>query len=436
MNLSSITDTQRKRACFWLCMLCTFCTDLHMVIGMNNVSKLQPYTSPVQVVAALAFLALAVRKPMSKTAKWHLGFGVALVGWMIAAKYFHGLFGEPKEYIGVVLQRFLVLLPFGALMQDEKECKGIEGAGILTLGVCGYLCFWSVLLLFDLVPAWMQSQVNWSGSRMNTLWNPIIFAVILFMGIILCVAFCFRVKKKWQRAALLAFAAVQFLFIGMTHSRTVILMLCAFAVGTFFFVFGQGSARKRIAWGLAGVAVAAGLYGASEAVYNANNQRLIAQMDTSNEEIWINDQGYITDGTTDQGTLKEDMGSLNGRTTTWKIVLEAVRNNRELRIFGTSQFRKNIRKDMSHSHNSWLEMLVYLGIPGLVFSIVLTVEILIALARIFLFSRDKTQLVLALFVLCMLPIGVMEPFLFCTAHLGDLFILVCGYLWTWGKRES
>lgn len=424
---------KRKTLCFLLCMLCTFCTDLHMLIGMNNVTKIQPYTSPVQIIAALAFVVLAIRGPLSKTAKWHLGFGIALVAWVIVAKYFHGLFGEPREYIGVMVQRYLVLLPFGALMQDEKECKGLKGAGILTLGVCGYLCFWSILLFLNLVPGWMQNQVNWSGARMNTLWNPIIFAVILFMGIVLCVAFCFRVKKNRQRIALLLFAALQFLFISMTHSRTVILMICAFGAGTLFFAFGQRKLKRYILFGLAGVLLAAGLFGVSEAVYKANNQRLIRQLEASGVEFRINDQGYITDGVTNQGSLKEDMGSFNGRTGTWKIVVDAVKNNRELRLFGTSQFRKNIRQDMAHSHNSWLEMLVYLGLPGLLFSLVLTIEILIALARVFLFSRDKMQLVLALFVLCMLPIGVMEPFLFCTAHLGDLFILVCGYLWAWGK---
>lgn len=424
---------KRKTLCFLLCMLCTFCTDLHMIIGMNSVTKIQPYTSPVQIVAALAFLVLAIRGPLSKTAKWHLGFGIALVGWVIIAKYFHGLFGEPKEYIGVMVQRFLVLLPFGALMRDEKECKGLKGAGALTLGVCGYLCVWAVLLLLNRVPAGMQKYVHWSGARINPLWNPIIFSVTLFTGIALCVAFCFRVKKNWQRIVLLAFAAVQFLLISVTHSRTVILMICAFVVGTLFFAFGQGNIKKHILFGLAGVLLAAGLFGISEVVYKANNQHLIRQLEASGEEFRINDQGYITDGVTNQGSLKEDMGSLNGRTETWKVVLDAVKNNRELRIFGTSQFRKNIRQDMSHSHNSWLEMLVYLGIPGLVFSVVLTIEILIGLARVFLFSRDKMQLVLALFVLCMLPIGVMEPFLFCTAHLGDLFILACGYLWAWGK---
>ena len=80
-------------------------------------------------------------------------------------------------------------------------------------------------------------------------------------------------------------------------------------------------------------------------------------------------------------------------------------------------------------------MLVSLGIPGLVLSLVLTAEILIALARTFLFCRNRARLVVALWVLCMLPIGFMEPFLFHTNHLGDLFILASGYLWSWGRKQ-
>lgn len=437
MNLKTMTNERRTRLCFVLCMLCTFCTDLHLIAGMYQYEKaVIPYTSFVQVAAALAFLLLAIRKPMSGSAKWHLCFGVALVCWVLVTKHFHALFGEPREYAGVMTERFLVLLPFAALMADEKECRGLKGAGVLTLGVCAYLCFWAILLFFGLVPEGMQKYVFWSGDRMNPLWNPIIFAVALFMGIALCVCGFFLAKKKWQRAALLAFAILQYLFICMTHSRTVMLTLCAFVVGVLFFTAPQEALRKRLAWGAAGLVLAAGLFWLSETVYNANNQRLIQQMEASGQEFQINDQGHITDGVTNQHSFKEDAGSLNGRTETWKIILDAVGNNRELRLFGTSQFRKNIRENMAHAHNSWLEMLAALGIPGLIFSIVLTVEILIALVRVFLFCREKAKLVMALWVLCMLPIGMLEPFLFHTAHLGDLFILASGYLWAWGARKS
>ena len=435
MNLRTIPEKRRETLCFFLAMLCSFCTDLHLIVGMNVYSRIVPVTSGIQIAAAAVFLVLAFRKPLSGTARWHLIYGITLVCWVMVTKYFHALFGEPKEYVGFLLSRYLVLLPYAALCRDEARCRGLKGAGVLTLLVCGWMCVWSVLLLLDLVPAGMQPYVNWSGARMNTLWNPIIFAVILFMGIALCIAGCFLVKKNWQKGALLLFALVQFGFISLTHSRTVILMICVFAVGAPFLTLGQGSVKKRLFWGAMGIVMAAALFFVSDALYEANNQRLIRQMEASGVEFRLNDQGVITDGVTNQGSLKEDAGSLNGRTETWKKILTAFRESRELQIFGTSQFRKNIRKDIAHAHNSWLDMLVSLGIPGLLLSLVLTAEILIALARTFLFCRGKAQLVVALWVLCMLPIGLMEPFLFHTNHLGDLFILASGYLWGWSTKR-
>lgn len=435
MNPITVTNERRSKICFWLCMLCTFCSDVHLIVGMGVYEKIFYITSPIQTAAALAFLFFALPRPRNAAAKRYLCFGIMLACWTVISKHYHSLFGEPREYVGVLLERFLVMLPYAALMGDEKECRGLKGAGALTLAVCVYLCVWSVRLFFGWVPEAMQ-EVHWSGARMNVQWNPIIFAVILFMGIILCVAACFLVKKKWQRGALLAFALLQFLFISMTHSRTVMLMLCAFVVGVFFLVLGQGSASRHIAWTAAGLVLAAGLFWISETVYNANNQRLIARMEASGEEFMLNDQGHITDGVTNQHSFKEDAGSLNGRTETWQIVIDKVMNSRELRLFGTSRFRDSIRKDMAHAHNSWLQMLADLGIPGLVLSLLLTGEILAALARVFLFCRDKGKLVMALWVLCMLPIGVMEPFLFSTRHVGDLFILTSGYLWAWGTRTK
>ena len=201
-----------------------------------------------------------------------------------------------------------------------------------------------------------------------------------------------------------------------------------------------------------GLCLAGGIYFGSEAIYKANNQRLIEQLRSQedvdlptkqeldenyrNVDIWINEDGFLTDGVSNQGTLKEDMGTLNGRKDTWSAIVEAFRNSKDLRLFGTSRFRDRILPEMAHAHNSWLQMMVQLGIPGLVFSLVLTAEILIACARVLLRCRDKAKITMTMWVLCMLPIGFMEPFLFNAGHVGDLFILVSGYLWAWGRKRD
>ena len=100
MNLRTISPEPREKLCFYLAMLCSFCTDLHLMVGMNVYSRILPVTSGIQIAATAAFLALAFRRPLSGTAKWHLVYGIGLICWVMVTKHFHALFGEPKEYVG------------------------------------------------------------------------------------------------------------------------------------------------------------------------------------------------------------------------------------------------------------------------------------------------------------------------------------------------
>ena len=430
------SETKRLRACFLLCMLCTLCTNLHLIVGMEAYEKIWFYTSDVQLAASIVFLILAVRQPLSRMAGWHLAYGIAFTGWLLVTKYMHALYGEPPEIVGLFMSRYLVLLPFAELTRDGEACKGLKGAAVLTWGVCLWLVALSVLLLLDLVPQGLRKYVFWSGARMNTLWNPIIFATILFMGIALCVAALFVASKRWQRATLAAAILVQYALITLTHSRTVLLCLCAFTLGTCVVAMGQWKLKKMVCWLLVGILLSAGIYGGGEVLYSANNQRLIAQIDFESSDLRINEQGYITDGITNQGSLAEDIGSLNGRSYTWGAIAWQFSQSKDLCLFGTSRFRDRVLPGIAHAHNSWLQMLVQMGIPGLLLSLALTVEILLGCARVVLRCRDKAKIVMTMWVLAMLPIGFMEPFLFNVAHVGDLFILTCGYLWCWGARKK
>lgn len=452
MNKLVSDNTKRLQACFWLCMLCTLCTNIHLIVGMNLYEEIWFYTSDVQLVATLAFLILAVRRPISRMGGWHLALGIGLTCWLLVTRYMHALYGEPPEIVGLMTSRYLVLLPFAELCGDTETCRGIKGAGVLTWIVCLWLGFVSLLLILNLVPQGLSEYVYWSGARMNALWNPIIYAVILFMGIALCVAACFLVKKNWQRGLLIAGALAQLALIFLTHSRATILMICAFAMGTFLFTAGGGKMRRNLLIAVLGVCLAGGIYLGSEALYKANNQRLIHEIQSQSDtelltkeeldqghpdvDIWINEEGYLTDGVSNQGSLTEDIGTLNGRKNTWSRIIQVFREDRDLRLFGTSRFRDRILPNMAHAHNSWLQMMVQLGIPGLLFSLVLTAEILVACARVLLRCRDKAKITMTVWVICMLPIGFMEPFLFNTAHVGDLFILVSGYLWSWGGKKK
>ena len=428
------SEDKRLRGCFLLCMLCFFCGNLNLAVGWRLGEKLLPVLSDIQLAASMVFLILALRRPLSRPAGWHLAFGIAFSCWLLVTRYMHALYGEPPEIVGLYLSRYLVLLPFAELCGDGEDCRGLKGGAVITWGVCLVMCVLSALLVLGCLPQSLGQDVYWSGARLNTLWNPIIFATILFMGIALCVAGLFAVKKPWQRALLILGALVQFGSISLTHSRTVILCICAFILGTCLFTMGKRRILRSIAWLLVGVCLAAAAYTGSEAVYLANNQRLIEETDYESAGFRVNDQGILTDGVTNQGSLKEDIGSLNGRSNTWKAIFDVFRESKELRLFGTSRFRDRVLPGIAHAHNSWLQMLVQMGIPGLLLSLVLTAQILLACARVLLRCQDPRKLTMTMWVLAMLPIGFMEPFLFNAPHLGDLFLLTCGYLWSWGKK--
>ena len=97
MNLRTISPERRETLCFYLAMLCSFCTDLHLVVGMNVYSRILPLTSGIQIAATAAFLALAFRRPLSGTAKWHLVYGIGLICWVMVTK--HSL-GSPRNMWG------------------------------------------------------------------------------------------------------------------------------------------------------------------------------------------------------------------------------------------------------------------------------------------------------------------------------------------------
>ena len=84
-----LSEAKRLRACFLLCMLCTLCTHIHLMVGMDTYEKIWLYTSNVQIVASLAFLVLAVRRPLSPTGRWHLALGLAVAVWVMVTKYMH-----------------------------------------------------------------------------------------------------------------------------------------------------------------------------------------------------------------------------------------------------------------------------------------------------------------------------------------------------------
>ena len=97
--------------------------------------------------------------------------------------------------------------------------------------------------------------------------------------------------------------------------------------------------------------------------------------------------------------------------------------------------------DVVHAHNSWMEALLRMGIPGLVISLIFTVLSAFCAAKLLL--SPKTVLwkkVIAMLTMCVMATGFLEPYLFITNvyyHVTDfLFFFLTGYLDFWSNRRQ
>lgn len=46
-RIPAFSESKRLRACFLLCMLCTLCTHIHLMVGMETYEKIWLFTSNV-----------------------------------------------------------------------------------------------------------------------------------------------------------------------------------------------------------------------------------------------------------------------------------------------------------------------------------------------------------------------------------------------------
>ena len=97
-------------------------------------------------------------------------------------------------------------------------------------------------------------------------------------------------------------------------------------------------------------------------------------------------------------------------------------------------------RSLEHTHNSWVEVLFRLGLPGLFVALILTAVAVWGAVSLLLRNQDMCKTCIALLVLCMLASGMLEPFFFVgnpACHFLDfiLFLLI-GYITQWRKAPD
>lgn len=399
------------------------------------------------IVPALLFLGCALAGQLSGLARKRLLLSAATIGWFVMAQIIHKLSGMDTHPIATVFFVYLMAFPFASTAEDSDNA-GLRWIGGMFLVAAMVLVCYAGLLQADMVPERLQQYIFWDGARLHVFWHPNISACFLMIGIGFAVVFLLRTKNLLFKGLLALSVAAQLAVMAMTNCRTTLLMTGAMLGAVLLLILLQrfmprisrkpGKKKtKVILCVLLVLVILIGVFLLAGQMYRRNNDRLVSEMDG---EAVVQDGTGILQGENTQGTLANDMRSLNGRTYVWVGALAALRDSKSLLLFGTEYAGMAISAyyglDVVHSHNSWMEALLRLGLPGLLLSLVFTVLAVRCAAKLVLNPAvELWKKVLAMLTVCLMAAGFLEPYLFITNvyyHVTDFaFFFLTGYLDYW-----
>lgn len=146
-------------------------------------------------------------------------------------------------------------------------------------------------------------------------------------------------------------------------------------------------------------------------------------------------------------SLKSSLGTLNGRTGTWKGAIAALKDNPRILLRGTYYVGETVSyyKDpgsfaVEHTHNSYLEILFWLGIPGLIMALYFTFLAVRGCIKILFGSSSMERKCAAMLCVCLLGSSMLEPLLFTGVihyHFINFYFFLClGYVNQWADEAK
>ena len=409
-------------------------------------------TEDYLIVPCLLFVGMALAGNLTAFARRRLLLSGLTITWFVFAQIIHKLSGMGTHPIATVFFVYLMAFPFASVAED-RENRGLKLISILFVAACLVLTGYVLLLVLDAVPEMLKQILYWDGTRLHVLWHSNISACFFMIAIGFAVSLGLQTKKLWVKLAVVPVSGLLFVAMALTNCRTTLLMTCAFFGATVFFAMIQKGGWKRIVAGLvAALVIAAGSFWLSGEIFAQNSARiqrdLAAKIQSEGSVENIRGEVIVNEETGEvnivsenqQKSLTNDMRTLNGRTWIWKGALKAVREDKRIALWGTEDVApavsRNFFTEVVHSHNSWMEVLMRLGVPGLMLALVYT-GLAIYSAWMLVWSRhaELWKKVLAMLTICVMVAGFLEPYLFITNvyyHVTDfIFFFLVGYLDYW-----
>ena len=383
--------------------------------------------------------------------RWQLYAGLAMIALFFLIQVLHLVLESEAKQIGTFVCAYGLCFPFAAATQDEKAQIGLKWMAGLFLAVGAVLTVYTALLLLNAVPAYLSNYLYWDGSRLFAMGHPNICATLLMISMVFCAGLALKSRKLWAKIGLVVLMLAQFFALSLTNGRTTIILTCLLLGGIAFCVIrGRGWKRAALAL-LATVVVMAAAFGASRAIYGWTQNRLIQLQKpaTSTTEAAAPQTETETDAPAlvsneYQGTLSGDLKTLNGRTFIWRYAIDGLQENPQVKLIGTEYVDVILSRynplPLYHTHNSWLEALYRMGLPGLAAALVITVLAVWSALVVLWRNTDLWKSCVALLTLSLLGCAMLEPYLFVADvsyfYLDFLFLMCLGYLCLWRKEKD
>lgn len=397
---------------------------------------------------AMAFLGASFCRELPRRSRWHLYAGLAMAALFFLNQILHQVLEAEAKEIGTFVCAYALCFPFAAATEDARRQRGLKWMAGLFLGVGLLLTGYTGLLLANAVPECLKAYVKWDGARLYAMGHPNICATLLMISMALSAGLALKSRRLWVRVLLAVLLIPQFAALSLTNGRTTIIFTCLLMGGIAFCALrGRGWKRFAVAL-LAAVVVMAGLFGASRAIYGWNQTRLLQQVSAESAQqeaqtgIDVTPDALVSEQY--QGTLAGDLKTLNGRTEIWRTALRGLEENPGLKFIGTEYVDMILTRyaplTIYHTHNSWLEVLYRMGLPGLAAALVITALTLWSAAVVLWRNTDLWKSCIALLALCLMGCAMLEPYLFVADvsyhYLDFLFLMCLGYLCLWRREKA
>lgn len=429
---------------------------LNMTKGFLLPLNIHLFSNAGIMLSLLGFWAITLWKSPRSIGRRDVILGLVMVFWFLVVEGNRRINYTPLQSVTIFLIVYLIALPFASITQDQEHQTGIRLVSAIYLAASVFLLILGLILM---VRGSFSDKVYWDGARLLIIHHPNIVSRIFMIALALCIGFIAYAKKLWAKILLLLAAALFFAAIALTNTRAVVIVACVILAGNVFFLF-YNEKRRHVLLGAAAAMLAVVVFFMSYSwLFQWNMNRLIHQstLQTTQEQTLVTDE--TDDATTIlpeeipltadprgelqgnsnsyQGTILNDLSTMNGRADIWRSFLRKIRNNPAILLRGTVDTRliwNNI-----HTHNAWLEALIMLGLPGLILVVFFSWEATWSSLRLLWHAgTDLFRKNIALLTLGTLVTALMEPSLFITYtewSFSDFFFFLClGYLVLWKKQ--